>query len=82
MKLELLLKTELKTIVNNHRINFVRIITANRPDMIVLKNYIINQTRFFNSRYDYTLSHRIFFILNNMKTFKSKMSCERWNDIR
>ena len=69
MKLELLLKTELKTIVNNHRINFVRIITANRPDMIVLKNYIINQTRFFNSRYDYTLSHRIFFILNNMKTF-------------
>ena len=43
MKLELLLRTELKTIVNNHRINFVRIITANKPDMIVLNNYIINR---------------------------------------
>lgn len=42
MKLELLLKTELKTIVNNHRINFARMITANKPDMIVLKNYIFN----------------------------------------
>lgn len=69
MKLELLLKTELRTIVNNHGINFVRIINAKRPGMIILKKYIFNETKFFNSNYKYKLSQRIFFILNNMIEF-------------